>query len=89
MTEDLILSPCPYMRSAMERLARGERGCLWLWYAQLHAIRCPRCRKALLALKNYFAILKKEPQSGEGAVDWTRLESTLDSIDDGWQHPLP
>ncbi len=75
------LNPCPHIKRALERLARGERGGVYLWYARLHTIRCARCRAALEALKSYFAHLSSPlPQS---EVDMDRLSESLSSIDRG------
>jgi hypothetical protein len=67
------------MRRALERLAQGKRGGVFLWYARLHTVRCARCRAALEALKLYFAHLKSPlPQSD---VDLDRLRESLRLID--------
>jgi hypothetical protein len=87
MIQDAALNPCPYMRNALERLARGERGCLWLWYARLHALRCPRCRRALEALRRYFDELVRPMPAGSDAIDWERLERTLDGIEQSRNAP--
>ncbi|MEX2242627.1 MAG: hypothetical protein WD716_02145 [Fimbriimonadaceae bacterium] len=73
------LNPCPHIKRALERLARGERGGVYLWYARLHTIRCARCRAALEALKSYFAHLRSPlPESD---VDLDRLRAGLESVD--------
>jgi hypothetical protein len=75
------LIPCRHLSRALERIAQGQRGGIYLWYARLHAIRCPRCRAALRALKEYFTHFRSPlPESG---VDLERLRKGLESVDKG------
>lgn len=49
------LTPCPHMVRALEAMAQGKNGGIYIWYAKLHTLKCNRCRAALDSLKNYFS----------------------------------
>jgi hypothetical protein len=68
------LTPCPHMKRALECMAQGKRGGIYLWYARLHTIKCARCRAVLEALKMYFSHLKSPVHSVD--VDWDRLRNS-------------
>ena len=73
------LTPCPHMKRALETMAEGKRGGLYLWYARIHTLKCNRCRAALEALKNYFAQVKSPIPEGEINLD--KFREGLSSAD--------
>ena len=73
------LTPCPHMKRALESLAQGKRGGIYLWYARLHTLKCNRCRAALEALKKYFAQVKSPLPVGE--IDLDKFREGLRSAD--------
>ncbi len=79
MSPSTTLNPCRTMRKALERLARGERGCLWLAYVRLHVRRCRRCQQALDALLRYFDRVRDVPEVP--TLDWDRMSAGFDEVD--------
>jgi hypothetical protein len=67
------------MKRALEQLAQGKRGGLYLVYARFHTLKCPQCQAALHALKQYFRHLSKPGLNVE--IDVDRLRKGLKSID--------
>ncbi len=73
------LTPCPHMKRALESLAEGKRGGVYLWYARLHTLRCNRCRAALDALKKYFSHVKEPIPTVE--IDLDKFKSGMGIAD--------
>ncbi len=73
------LTPCPHIKRALEQIAQGKRGGLYLWYARLHSLKCVQCQAALVALKLYFNHIKNPKLPVE--IDVDRLRKGLRSVD--------
>lgn len=71
------------MKHAVQSLATGNSGGLWLMYAKLHLTKCPQCREAYEALQSYMEEVKNSPSPSSDLPNsfWKSVESGLDEID--------
>lgn len=77
MNEDI--SPCFWMKHALNRLLEGRRMCLVSWYARKHLTRCPNCSKAyrvLLSIRENLLALNQESASNWILSEerWAKIE---------------
>ncbi|MGE0001025.1 MAG: hypothetical protein AB7F50_02810 [Fimbriimonadaceae bacterium] len=86
---DPEFNPCRHVRAELIRIAEGRsrRRCIWSWYVRLHAIRCPRCRAALNALRRYFDLVRKASPAVTVGIDWGRMTSALDEAESEHKPP--
>ena len=56
---DPRIDPCPHMRNWVSSLADGTLRGIARWYTQFHSSHCPRCGKALEALRSLRDRLRK------------------------------
>lgn len=83
MTSPERLHPCRYMELAVQSLAEGKSSGPWMLYAKLHVAKCPQCRAALEALKNYIKEVKSAPLPSADLPNsfWHGLEDRLDEVE--------
>lgn len=78
--------PCPHMKTLLSALADGTLSGIARWYAENHAVRCPRCGEALASLRVLRDRLRTLGVPGGDTLSAERvatLEAALDRIDTG------
>lgn len=78
--KDRPVRPCPHMLSAVNQIAEGRKGGLYLWYALRHLVRCPKCQAALDAVRAYLTHVRQArlgSQTGLGESRWSEIESQV------------
>lgn len=77
------LHPCKFMAQSLPALAEGHSAGPWMFYAKLHVAKCPQCKAAYEALKNYLEAAKSAPRaSGQlSGKFWADLDENLNKVD--------
>jgi len=77
-----VVQPCFWMRTLLTRFADGNLRGLVRLYVDAHTRSCPKCRQAyeaLLALRDRFAALRRQPEEGLSQQAWEALQAHIDT----------